>query len=66
MCLDFVKWEKGDRKGVGGTGDPTFQGHSQADQGHLEGLIWKLIYHLCVCIPFIPFRTIGTSRSCLS
>lgn len=35
MCLDFVKWEKGDRKGVGGTGDPTFQGHSQADQGHL-------------------------------
>lgn len=66
VCLDFVKWEKGDRKGVGGTGDPTFQGHSQADQGHLEGLIWKLIYHLCVCIPFIPFRTIGTSRSCLS
>lgn len=33
---------------------------------YLEGLIWKLICHLCVCIPFIPFRTMGTSRSCLS
>ena len=39
MCLDFVKWEKGDRKGVGGTGDPTFQGHSQADQGHLLRMV---------------------------
>lgn len=48
MRLDFVRWEEGDRKGVGGAGDPASQGPSPGGQGHLEGLIWKLIYHLWV------------------
>ena len=49
MCASIL-WggRRGDRKGVRGAGDPASQGPSPGGQGHLEGLIWKLIYHLCV------------------